>query len=327
MGLILEDVKTFSTYVYRTFDGTGNWDTKRRWVLKTLLRGQELNGKFQEQEYPYQNTLVTTEGKVKWTTNGETYAVGGAEYPSMQFTDLAVKAGYASMTAHPNSSNYTTFVGGKARSADLTAQPLSGDILVELCGVGTNGTSMDGGSGSVTVSTNQNWTPTQMGTVLYFNLTPFNTTTEIPMYTMSDFAFNALDDNARRLGTSAKRWVEVYATNGTINTSDERLKTDIQDLDDTLLDAWAEVPKKSYKWVDSSDGKTQVGVIAQDIVKAFAKYGIDVLDYGLINYDEEADRYGVNYAQASVLDAALALRESKILEERITKLEALLSQS
>ena len=36
-------------------------------------------------------------------------------------------------------------------------------------------------------------------------------------------------DNSYTLGTAAKRWSEVYAATGTINTSDARLKTDVRD--------------------------------------------------------------------------------------------------
>ena len=244
----------------------------------------------------------------------------------MNYTQAGTKAGFAAANKHADGNSFVSFTGGKARSSNLSAQPLAGNILCELKGVGSNSSTLSGGSGEIRITASENWTPSAMGTSIFFNLTDTGATTSASRYVMTQGEFKPTQDNSRRLGTPATRWTEVFATNGTINTSDERLKTGIQDLDDTLLDAWSEVPKKSYKWVDSPDGITQVGVIAQDIVKAFARYGIDALEYGLINYDTEEDRYGVNYAQASVLDAALVLRENKSLEDRIAKLEALLSK-
>ncbi len=323
IGLFIDGVKLSVGYPYTLIDGAGTWATKKQWVLRGIYRTDAYG---QEEEHPYQNTIITQTGKNKWSDDGLIVPIGGAEYPSMNFTQAGVKAGYAAANKHADGNSYVSFTGAKARSSNLSVQPIAGTTLCEFRGVGSNGSTLAGGSGEIRIIASENWTPSAMGTSLFFNLTDTGATSSAGRYVMTSGEFKPVQDNVRRLGTPATRWTEVFATNGTINTSDERLKTGIQDLDTTLLDAWAEVPKKSYKWVDSSDGKTQVGVIAQDIVKAFAKYGIDALDYGLINYDEEADRYGVNYAQASVLDSALALRERKTLEERIAKLEALLPQ-
>lgn len=323
IGLFIDGVKLSVGYPYTLINGNGTWATKKQWVLRGIYRTDAYG---QEEENPYQNTTITQTGKNKWSDDGLIVPIGGAEYPSMNFTQAGVKAGYAAANKHADSNSYVSFTGAKARSSNLSVQPIAGTTLCEFKGIGSNGSALAGGSGELRVIASENWTPSAMGTSLFFNLTDTGATSSAGRYVMTSGEFKPAQDNVRRLGTPATRWTEVFATNGTINTSDERLKTGIQDLDTTLLDAWAEVPKKSYKWVDSSDGKTQVGVIAQDIVKAFAKYGIDALDYGLINYDEEADRYGVNYAQASVLDSALALRERKTLEERIAKLEALLPQ-
>ncbi|HMC86027.1 MAG TPA: tail fiber domain-containing protein, partial [Chitinophagaceae bacterium] len=72
-------------------------------------------------------------------------------------------------------------------------------------------------------------------------------------------------DNGWSCGTSAKRWTAVYAANGTIQTSDVRLKKSIDDL----LYVLAEVLKLrpvSYYWKDNS-GSKKIGLIAQEVRK------------------------------------------------------------
>jgi hypothetical protein len=56
-------------------------------------------------------------------------------------------------------------------------------------------------------------------------------------------------DNSYTLGTAAKRWSEVYAATGTINTSDGRLKTDLQDSPLGLSFILGCRPR-AFKWLD-----------------------------------------------------------------------------
>lgn len=98
-------------------------------------------------------------------------------------------------------------------------------------------------------------------------------------------------DTSYELGSASLRWSEVFAVNGTINTSDERNKTSIECIPDAVLDAWASVPKRRYKWKDSvaekgDDARWHIGVIAQDVVSAFVAEGLDAHEYGVLCYDE-----------------------------------------
>jgi hypothetical protein len=56
-----------------------------------------------------------------------------------------------------------------------------------------------------------------------------------------------LSDNAQTMGANGTRWSAVWAANGTIQTSDPRLKTDIQDLPAALPIVWSITPK-TYRW-------------------------------------------------------------------------------
>jgi len=125
-------------------------------------------------------------------------------------------------------------------------------------------------------------------------------------------------DNTMYLGMSYARWKEVYAAIGTINTSDEREKTEIKPITDEVLKAWEKVNYVSYRWKENTD-IINFGVIAQQVVEAFKSEGLNALDYGIVVYDEWDDihndsgdllhvagnRYGVRYDQAMVLESAL----------------------
>ena len=117
-------------------------------------------------------------------------------------------------------------------------------------------------------------------------------------YTMNLSRFNATDDNARELGSSAARWSTVYAATGTINTSDERLKQQVRDISDaeTKVAKAAKKLLKAYKYNDAVEAKGNgarwhIGIIAQELKAAFEAEGLDAHEYGMFCWDEwwEAD--------------------------------------
>jgi hypothetical protein len=138
-------------------------------------------------------------------------------------------------------------------------------------------------------------------------------------------------DNDIRLGNPTFRWSVVYSATASINTSDERTKTEISLIDDKLLDAWRDVNWCSYKFIEAVEKKGEsarihIGVIAQNVVNVFESHGLNAGDYGLLCYDEwdesdyiDADgelktmpggnRYGIRYSEALALECALMRRE------------------
>ncbi|MGB1038832.1 MAG: tail fiber domain-containing protein, partial [Bacteroidia bacterium] len=95
-------------------------------------------------------------------------------------------------------------------------------------------------------------------------------------------------DNEVDVGSTASRFDDVYATNGTIQTSDRNEKQDIQAL--TTAEQAAAVACKAlvrrFRWVDSVEEKGDnaryhFGVIAQDVEAAFTAQGLDAGRYGL----------------------------------------------
>lgn len=103
-------------------------------------------------------------------------------------------------------------------------------------------------------------------------------------------------DNAQDLGRAANRWQTVYAGTATINTSDARCKENVAAPDDALMRAWSKVGFKVFQFKDAvekkgADARLHIGVIAQEVIEAFASEGLDANRYGLLCYDKWEDEY------------------------------------
>jgi len=93
-------------------------------------------------------------------------------------------------------------------------------------------------------------------------------------------------DNTHNLGSSSNRWRTVFATTGTINTSDRNLKRDINHIS-YGLESVRKLNPVSYKWNDDENSRTHLGFIAQEVEEILPE---------VITKDENG-RYGMNYAE------------------------------
>lgn len=106
-------------------------------------------------------------------------------------------------------------------------------------------------------------------------------------------------NNGRSLGDATKRWSTVYATNGTINTSDRRDKENIEDLEYGLEEILELRPVK-FNWKDQPERGDKIGLIAQELQEVIGEV---VLDKDWVTDEEtgetqevEAERLGVFYS-------------------------------
>ena len=128
-------------------------------------------------------------------------------------------------------------------------------------------------------------------------------------------ADGATTDNTIDLGYSSGRFQDIYATNGTIQTSDKNEKQDIQ----ALTEAEQRVATackgliRRFRWQDAVEKKDNnpdsdltaryhFGVMAQDLQDAFEAEGLDAGDYGMFisstwtdDEGNEQTRLGVRY--------------------------------
>ena len=114
-------------------------------------------------------------------------------------------------------------------------------------------------------------------------------------------------DNAYSCGFSSFRWTVIYATTGTINTSDRNQKQDEEALSAAELAVAKRIKSliKKYKYKDAvqvkgNDARIHVGVIAQDVRDAFIAEGLDANKYGIFCSDTDKDNVttlGVRYEE------------------------------
>jgi len=97
---------------------------------------------------------------------------------------------------------------------------------------------------------------------------------------------NAASDNVLDLGQSGDRFDDIFATNGTIQTSDQNEKQNIASLTTAEITAAKAISKlfKTFKWNDKVAAKgdaarTHSGVIAQEVQTAMTNAGLDAADY------------------------------------------------
>ena len=74
-------------------------------------------------------------------------------------------------------------------------------------------------------------------------------------------------------------------------TSDQRLKQQISEIDDKLLDAWEDVEPSQFKYNDAVDQKgdnarLHTGYVVQQIDSACKSHGVDISSYGLYCHEE-----------------------------------------
>lgn len=101
-------------------------------------------------------------------------------------------------------------------------------------------------------------------------------------------------DGTQDLGDATHRWQTVYATTGTINTSDEREK-DFLEIEDAEILAAKELKTAIRKYRFKNDHKKRFGIGAQTVEKIMAKHGLNADDYGFFSCVD--DRYGINYSE------------------------------
>ena len=95
-------------------------------------------------------------------------------------------------------------------------------------------------------------------------------------------------DNVIDLGDTGQRFDDIYATNGTIQTSDRNEKQDIEVLSDaeTRVAQACKGLLRKFRWQDAvaekgDDARVHFGIIAQDLQDAFAAEGLDAGRYAM----------------------------------------------
>ena len=142
-------------------------------------------------------------------------------------------------------------------------------------------------------------------------------------------AFAPSVDNTLNCGSSGFRWSTVYATTGTINTSDKNQKQQIENLTNVELAVATELKSKikTFKFNDAvatkgSAARKHIGWIAQDVQDTFSNHGLNASDYGMFCSDEVNGQIvlGVRYEE---LLTFISAAEDQRLEALINEVNSL----
>jgi hypothetical protein len=149
--------------------------------------------------------------------------------------------------------------------------------------------------------------------------------------------FNPLTNGGADLGSASKRWGTVYASNGTINTSDINLKTNIKKLDYGLSEIM-KLETITYNWKDSktdnakakakiSQKETKIGFIAQNLLEVLPE---TVNTHSMVakdekgNYERVKNKYlGVYYSDIIPVAVKAIQEQQEIIEVQNNKIESL----
>jgi len=223
---------------------------------------------------------------VNGTVQGSTFYGSGS---GLTGTASSLSVGFASSSSYATSSGSTSYAtsAGSATSAS-TAGGLTG-------------------TPNITVGTVTTGTINSSGTTLNLQIGGS------PFIAMNN-SFNTFfpnNDNTVSLGGASNRWTTVYATTGTINTSDGNEKQQIQNLTVAEIAVGKALKPilKSFKYNDAvqkkgADARIHFGIIAQDVQAAFVAQGLDPNSYGVFCSDVLTDgtvRLGVRYDELFAL--------------------------
>ena len=131
--------------------------------------------------------------------------------------------------------------------------------------------------------------------------------------------------HARALGHSYQcNWtgsqLDFYVdTTGVGTLSDKRLKKEIKDVHSDLLEAINKCPMKQFK-ADNRGGLISFGIIAQDLVENCKEYGIDILDYEILQ--KKQYKLGDDTEYYMIDNGQLAILEISALKEQIKELKS-----
>ena len=124
-------------------------------------------------------------------------------------------------------------------------------------------------------------------------------------------------DNAIDLGYASGRFDDIYATNGTIQTSDRNEKQDIEALSDAeqRVAVAAKGLMRKFRWIDSveakgDDARIHFGIIAQDLQAAFEAEGLDAGRYAMFT----SNTWWETQTEVAAVEAVEATEDTEAVE-------------
>lgn len=251
-------------------------------------------------------------------------ATFNSSYPEQLLVDAGTTSSYNVISGKGAINNYLQLniqntSNGNSASSDVVATADNGTETVNFVDMGINSSTystggiLGGANNGYLYSTGNDFiigNATASRDVIFFT---GGTNTNNEKLRITTSAVQPGADNSISIGTSARRWTAVYAANGTIQTSDIRLKKNILPLTYGLADLMKLQPV-SYDW--KNDEGHKIGLIAQEVKKVIPEVVVG---------DETKENLGMNYAELvpvlinAVKELKTELNETKKELEKLKK--------
>jgi hypothetical protein len=146
--------------------------------------------------------------------------------------------------------------------------------------------------GSVTIKANAGWGKTSTPTQVVFETCESGSITRMPRWGVDhNGTLMPMADNRYNLGWGSGRAMNIYAVNGTINTSDARLKNDVRTMSDPETEAAKAIAKEIGFWTwkeqaDMNDVREHCGLTVQRAMEIMESFGLEPFEYAFICYDK-----------------------------------------
>lgn len=258
--------------------------------------------------------------------------VSASDCDDVRFAKLTVRGDVTAENANATNATITSATITSASITDASISTITGDASI-------TGDAAVAGAAAVTGNATVTGSLTISGNTITANTYPAGSSSYLGKSTNKWAAIYA-----KNIGSSGHPIENVYATNGPWTGSDKRIKADVADIGEDVLQAWGGVDFKVFRFKDAvakkgDAARLHVGVIAQDVDVAFLAEGLDASRYGLFCHDEWGDEweekasgervqtqkagdiYGIRYEEALVLEAAYQRWRADRAEERLTRLE------
>lgn len=157
---------------------------------------------------------------------------------------------------------------------------------------GHDGQKFDSMKAAISFSATNGWGTTSTPTDISFETTPVGSTGRRAAWRIgAGGAFAPATDNSFDIGGASVRVKQVYAVNGTINTSDARLKNDVRMMSNPETEAAKAIAKEIGFWTwkeqaDMDDVREHCGLTVQRAIEIMESFGLEPFKYGFICHDE-----------------------------------------
>lgn len=157
---------------------------------------------------------------------------------------------------------------------------------------GHDGEKFDSMRGAVNIQATEGWWKTSTPTRILFETCTTGSVVRTARWCVDHNGnFIPMGDGGYDIGWGSGRVRNIYATNGSINTSDARMKNDVRAMSDPETEAAKAIAKEIGLWTwkeqaDMNDVREHCGLTVQRAMEIMESFGLEPFKYGFICYDK-----------------------------------------